>query len=94
MQWDAPFAWAPIQYFAADGLLAADFPSEATVVMAQWVAAVNTFFAETGLLIEKYDSDNPDNDPRARIGYAKTQRGFGWTNGVYMLFVNRLYQRF
>ncbi|MCG8543705.1 MAG: alpha,alpha-trehalase [Alphaproteobacteria bacterium] len=94
MQWDAPFAWAPIQYFAADGLLATDFPAEATVVMEQWVAAVNAFFAQTGLLIEKYNSKNPDNDPRARVGYAKTQRGFGWTNGVYMLFVNRLYQRF
>jgi alpha,alpha-trehalase len=94
MQWDAPFAWAPIQYFAADGLIATDFPSDATVVMEQWIAAVNTFFANSGLLIEKYDSNNPDNDPRARIGYAKTQRGFGWTNGVYMLFVNRLYQRF
>lgn len=93
MQWDAPYAWAPIQYFAADGLLATGFPSEATAVMEHWIAAVNAFFAETGLLIEKYDSTNPDNDPRARIGYAKTQRGFGWTNGVYMLFVNRLYRR-
>lgn len=93
-QWDAPFAWAPIQYFAVDGLVANDFMSEATVAMEQWIAAVNTFFADTGVLIEKYDSENPDNDPRARIGYAKAQRGFGWTNGVYMLFVNRLYQRF
>ena len=93
-QWDAPFAWAPIQYFTAGGLVTNDFPLEATVVMEQWIAAVNSFFAESGLLIEKYDANNPDNDPRARIGYAKTQRGFGWTNGVYMLFVNRLYQRF
>ena len=25
-QWDSPFAWAPIQYFAVDGLIRADFP--------------------------------------------------------------------
>ncbi len=93
-QWDAPFAWAPIQYFAVDGLIATNFPSEATVAMEQWIATVNAFFAETGLLIEKYDSNNPDNDPRVRIGYARTPRGFGWTNAVYMLFVNRLYETF
>jgi alpha,alpha-trehalase len=93
-QWDAPFAWAPIQYFAVSGLMRADFPSEANAAMQQWIAAVNAFFAQTEVLIEKYDSKNPTSDPRARIGYAQTQRGFGWTNAVYMLFVNRLYQQF
>jgi len=93
-QWDAPFAWAPIQYFAVSGLIRAGFPSEATLVMQQWIAAANAYFAQTGVLIEKYDSKNPTSDPRVRIGYAQTQRGFGWTNAVYMLFVNRLYERF
>ena len=93
-QWDFPFAWAPIQYFAVAGLIRADFPSEATVAMQEWIAVVNAFFAKTGVLIEKYDSSNPESDPRVRIGYAQTQRGFGWTNAVYMLFVNRLYQHF
>jgi len=93
-QWDAPFAWAPIQFFAVNGLIKGDFPSEANVAMQQWIAAVNAFFAQTGVLIEKYDSKNPASDPRVRVGYAQTQRGFGWTNAVYMLFVNRLYQPF
>jgi alpha,alpha-trehalase len=93
-QWDSPFAWAPIQYFAVSGLIRSDFPSEATAAMQQWVAAVNAYFAKTGVLIEKYDSKNPTSDPRVRVGYAQTQRGFGWTNAVYMLFVNRLYQQF
>ena len=93
-QWDSPFAWAPIQYFAVGGLIRADFPSEATVAMQQWIAAINAFFAKTGVLIEKYDTSNPESDPRVRIGYAQTQRGFGWTNAVYILFVNRLYQQF
>ena len=34
-QWDSPFAWAPIQYFAVGGLIKGDFPSEATVAMEQ-----------------------------------------------------------
>ncbi len=46
-----------------------------------------------GLLIEKYTFDDPTADPRVPVGYAKTQRGFGWTNAVYLLFVNRLYGR-
>ena len=91
-QWDFPFAWAPIQYFAVSGLIRADFTSEATVAMQQWIAAVNAFFVETGVIIEKYDLKNPTSDTRVRIGYAQTQRGFGWTNAVYMLFVNWLYQ--
>lgn len=90
-QWDAPYAWAPIQYFAVDGLIAADFPSQANAAMQQWVAAANGFFAHTGVLIEKYDVTNPTSDPRIKVGYAQTQRGFGWTNAVYMMFVNRLY---
>ena len=83
-----------MQYFAVEGLIGNAFPVAATTVMAQWIAAVHTFFAETGLLIEKYDFSNPTNDPRARVGYAHAQRGFGWTNAVYLLFVNRLYQRY
>jgi alpha,alpha-trehalase len=93
MQWDAPFAWAPIQYFAVEGLLGNAFAPEATVAMAQWIAAVNAFFAEAAILIEKYDSTDPTAAPHARVGYAQTQRGFGWTNAVYLLFVNRLYRR-
>jgi alpha,alpha-trehalase len=93
-QWDAPFAWAPIQYFAVSGLITAGFTSEAALAMQQWIAGVNAYFAQTGVLIEKYDSKNPSSDSRVRIGYAQTQRGFGWTNAVYMLFVNRLYQPF
>jgi neutral trehalase len=61
--------------------------------MAQWIAAVNAFFADDGILIEKYDSKDPTADPRAKVGYAQAQRGFGWTNAVYLLFVNRLYGR-
>jgi alpha,alpha-trehalase len=94
MQWDAPFAWAPVQYFAVDGLIANAFASAATPVMKQWVAAIHAYFARTGLLIEKYDVADPARAPRVQVGYAETQRGFGWTNAVYLLFVNRLYQRY
>ena len=94
MQWDAPFAWAPVQYFAVDGLMGYAFSSVATTAMAQWVAAIHAFFAKEGILIEKYAFDDPARDPHVRVGYAKTQRGFGWTNAVYLLFANRLYQRY
>jgi hypothetical protein len=78
------------QYFAVGGFVRADFPSEATVAMEQWIAVLTAFFAKTGVL----DSSNPESDPRVHIGCAQTQRGFGWTIAVYMLFVNRLYQQF
>lgn len=90
-QWDAPFAWAPIQYFTVNGLIANGFAAEASLAMENWIAAINGFFSATGVLIEKYDARDPFSDPRARIGYARTPRGFGWTNATYMLFANRLY---
>lgn len=90
-QWDAPYAWAPIQYFAVNGLIANGFSAEAAWAMENWIAAVNAFFAADPVIIEKYDVRDPTDDPRVRIGYAHAQRGFGWTNATYMLFANWLY---
>jgi alpha,alpha-trehalase len=92
-QWDLPYAWAPIQFFAADGLAVHGFHAEAARVMLDWIITVNVFFSHTGIIIEKYDYTDPTQDPRVRIGYSHAQHGFGWTNGVYMMFINRLYGR-
>lgn len=90
--WDAPFAWAPIQFLAADGLIESGDAADAVTVMSQWVAAANLVFAATGATFDSYDSTDPPRDPRVAAVREGTTAS-AWTNAVYLLFVERLYQR-
>ncbi|MDP3973071.1 MAG: trehalase family glycosidase, partial [Candidatus Nanopelagicales bacterium] len=83
-QWDYPNAWAPIQYFAADGLRRHGFATEAAMVDRGWLNAVDVSFAKTGILIEKYVTTNPLEAPTVTAGYSADQAGFGWTNAFYL----------
>jgi alpha,alpha-trehalase len=92
-QWDYPYAWAPVQYFIAQGLKRHTCgelePEIITKMHSGWINATDMFFAKTGTIIEKYVSFNPMQDKRVKNGYAQAQRGFGWTNAVYVLFVSK-----
>ena len=87
-QWDNPFSWAPVQFFAARGLKNWNTKVNTDPLLHQvltgWTGAAEAFFAKTGTLIEKYVSTDPMQDPRASRGYQEAQIGFGWTNGVYL----------
>ena len=87
-QWDNPFSWAPVQFFAARGLKNWDTKVNTDQLLYQvltgWTGAAEAFFVKTGTLIEKYVSTDPLQDPRASKGYQEAQIGFGWTNGVYL----------
>ncbi|MEM9243566.1 MAG: trehalase family glycosidase [Pseudomonadota bacterium] len=91
MQWDYPYAWAPIQYFIGQGLKNQHRPQLAYRVMQDWLNAGDVFFSQTGDFIEKYVSYDALADKRIKYGYAQAQKGFGWTNAVYMQFYNQLY---
>jgi len=87
-QWDNPFSWAPVQFFAARGLKSWGTKVNTDPLLRQvltgWTGAAEAFFAKTGTLIEKYASTDPMQDPRASRGYQEAQIGFGWTNGMYL----------
>jgi alpha,alpha-trehalase len=78
-QWDRPNGWAPLQWIAVAGLRRYGHAALAREIGRRWVATVETTFARTGLIYEKYDVE------ATAIGgggeYAP-QIGFGWTNGV------------
>lgn len=87
MQWDAPNGWAPIQWFAAEGLSRYGFIALANEIRERWIRTVEEVFRHTGRLVEKYDVLIMC--PGGGGEYA-LQDGFGWTNGVTKAFYETL----
>ncbi len=86
-QWDAPNAWAPLQWLAISGLRRYHEPALADTVARRWARLNVRVFAQTGKLLEKYDVLNPN--AAAGGGEYPLQDGFGWTNGVLLWLLNR-----
>ena len=83
-QWDAPNGWAPLQWLAVKGLLNYGFTEEASDIINRFTQTIEDHFAQTGVILEKYDVCEPDKT--ASGGEYEVQLGFGWTNGVYTRF--------
>lgn len=85
-QWDAPNAWAPLQWMAIAGLTRYQQPELARTVAERWVGLNVRVFSQTGKMLEKYDVVNPA--AAAGGGEYPLQDGFGWTNGVLLWLLN------
>ena len=85
-QWDAPNAWAPLQWMAITGLSRYGQPTLARTVAERWTGLNVRVFAQTGKLLEKYDVVNAN--AAAGGGEYPLQDGFGWTNGVLLWLLN------
>ena len=85
-QWDFPIAWAPNEYFVFKAL-ANRKVSDAKIAQG-WKDSIDMYFARYGIIIEKYLAYNPLGVVKVSTGYAENNAGFGWTNGMYMFFVN------
>ncbi|MGI4750991.1 MAG: alpha,alpha-trehalase TreF [Janthinobacterium lividum] len=86
-QWDAPNAWAPLQYIAIDGLTKYHQDDLAKLIAERWIETNTRVFKETGKLMEKYNV--MDTQLKAGGGEYPLQDGFGWTNGVLLNLMNR-----
>jgi alpha,alpha-trehalase len=88
-QWDAPFGWAPLQWFAVRGLQRYGYGADARRIARAFVALVAAEFATNGTVVEKYDVVRATSDVASaiRFGYSENQIGFGWTNGVVLEFL-------
>ncbi len=86
-QWDAPNAWAPLQYLAIDGLQRYQQNALARTVATRWIAINTSVFQQTGKLMEKYNV--MDTSLQAGGGEYPLQDGFGWTNGVLLKLLNQ-----
>ncbi|KTD61078.1 Alpha,alpha-trehalase [Legionella spiritensis] len=92
VQWDAPFGWAPMQYFAVEGLKKYGYRDLALDLAARFVTTINKGFQQARTIFEKYDVQNVSihTDNKIKYSYATNEVGFGWTNGVYLVFLNEL----
>jgi len=90
-QWDAPFAWAPLQLLAVDGLERYGFQAEARDIARRFTAMAGASFRRDGFLAEKYDADQCSAHLHDQItfGYVTNEHGFGWTNAVLVEFLQR-----
>jgi alpha,alpha-trehalase len=87
MQWDAPYGWAPVQYFVVEGLKRYKFTDEAARVADKFAKVVETNYQRDGTIREKYNMITKSSETALTGGYKANVIGFGWTNGVYLGFV-------
>jgi alpha,alpha-trehalase len=79
-QWDAPNAWAPLQWIAVSGLRRYGEPALAREIAGNFLGQVRALFAREHKLVEKYDAEASGQGGGG--GEYPLQDGFGWTNGV------------
>jgi alpha,alpha-trehalase len=83
LQWDLPFGWAPLNWFAADGLLKYGYVSDARRVAGKFSHTVRISFEKEGTIHEKYNVETESSNVELIAGYQNVV-GFGWTNAVYV----------
>ena len=83
-QWDAPNGWAPLQWIAYKGLKQYGISILANSIRERWMKNCEKVYSETGKMMEKYNV--VDINTKAGGGKYPNQDGFGWTNGIYLMF--------
>ncbi len=94
-QWDAPFGWAPLHYFAIKGLTNYGYHKVAKRLAYKFVKVINQEFKASGTIYEKYDLSKLTSNVKhtLKFGYVSNEIGFGWTNGVYLELLDFLIKK-
>jgi alpha,alpha-trehalase len=90
MQWDRPYAWAPIQLLAVEGMRRYGFGNDADRVTREFLTMVTENFARDGTIREKYNALKRSSEVNVVAGYAANVVGFGWTNGTFIVLLHEL----
>lgn len=88
-QWDAPNAWAAINYMAIRGLDRYGYEKDARRIAQKYLDSNVSQFKETGVLWEKYNALTGKNDAAAE--YATPGDFMGWTAGTVLFIMDYLY---
>lgn len=83
-QWDFPYAWAPTQLLAIEGMRRYGFNADADRVSVKFLSMVMENFQRDGTIREKYDAVKRSSETQVTAGYHVNIVGFGWTNGVFL----------
>ena len=85
-QWAYPNGWAPLQMIVVEGLERYGYHKQAKAIARRWLRTNLVTFDTYGEFYEKYNVVHPE-EPAAE-GVYPSQRGFGWTNAVFVRFCN------
>lgn len=90
VQWDYPYGWAPIQLITIEGLYKYGYREDANRLSNKYLMMVLRNFMKEQTIREKYDVISCSSRTDIRIGYKLNVTGFGWTNGVFLVLLNKL----
>jgi alpha,alpha-trehalase len=91
-QWDFPYAWAPNQLMAIEGIRRGGFDEDANRLSYKFLSMVMENFRRDGTIREKYDAVKRSSETQVTAGYHMNIVGFGWTNGVFLALLHELPQ--
>jgi alpha,alpha-trehalase len=89
-QWDYPYAWAPNQLLADEGIRRYGFKDDADRVSYEFLSTVAENFRRDGTIREKYNAVTRSSETQVTAGYHMNIVGFGWTNGVFLALLKQL----
>src|SRR5580704_16020710 len=89
-QWDFPYAWAPNQLMAIEGMRRNGFNEDANRLSYKFLSMVMENFRRDGTIREKYDAVKRSSETQVTAGYHVNIVGFGWTNGVFLALLHEL----
>ena len=89
-QWDFPYAWAPNQLMAIEGMRRYNFTEDANRNAYKFLSDVAENFRRDGTIREKYNAVTRSDETNVTAGYHVNLIGFGWTNGVFLTLLHDL----
>jgi len=89
-QWDFPYAWAPTQLIAIEGMRKYGFNQDADRTSYNFLSMVAENFRHDGTIREKYNAVTRSSETAVKAGYNINVVGFGWTNAAFLVFLHEL----
>ena len=89
-QWDFPYAWAPTQMIAMEGLRKYGFNKDADRISYNFASMIAENFRRDGTIREKYNAVTRSSETTVKAGYNINVVGFGWTNAAFVVFLHQL----
>jgi len=93
-QWDFPYAWAPTQMIAMEGLRRYGFNKDADRISYNFASMIAENFRRDGTIREKYNAVTRSSETAVKAGYNINVVGFGWTNAAFVVFLHELPKEF
>ena len=90
VQWDKPYAWAPIQMLAVEGMRRYGYKAEADRITKEFLTMVKENFLRDGTIREKYNALTRSDEIDVTAGYQSNVVGFGWTNASFIVLLHQL----